>query len=307
MSASIYLIDTNVFIGLEDTREVTPQFASLLQLAARHHVAVKIHEAAKDDIARDRNVDRRRVSLSKIDKFPLISKVRGLTHHALASRFGPLPRPNDIVDATLLHALSIGVADFLVTEDAGLHDRARRHAPELARRILFVADAASLLRTTYEPIDVPIRFVEEVDANTIPLSDRIFDSLREGYPEFDQWWREKCIREERKCWLVTDEGDLAGILVRKSEAKSETDATKSGNRFLKICTFKVRPERRGTKLGELLLKQALWFAQKNRFDVIYVTTFPQQTALIDLLTYYGFEATKTDERGGDNFREVSFK
>jgi ribosomal protein S18 acetylase RimI-like enzyme len=303
MSAPKYLIDTNVFIGLEDTREVTPEFASLVQLAAKHNVGVYIHEAAKDDIARDRDAERRRVSLSKLDKFQVISKVRGLDRDHLEANFGRLTRPNDVVDATLLDALAIGVADFLVTEDGGLHDRARRHSPELERRVLFVADAVSLLRTTYEPIDVPIRFVEEVDANTIPSSDPIFDSLREGYAEFDEWWREKCVREQRKCWVVTDQGSLAGILVRKEERRPNTDATSPGDRILKLCTFKVRPENRGTKLGELLLKQALWFAQKNRFDVVYVTAYPEQTALIDLLSYYGFERTKVTEDGEITFEK----
>lgn len=303
MSVPIYLIDTNVFIGLEDGREVAPNFASLLNLTAKHGIGVYIHEAARDDIGRDRNDERRRVSLSKVDKFQVISSVRGLTEDQLAAKFGPLSKPNDVVDATLLHALSIGVADFLVTEDAGLHSRARRYAPELARRVLFVADAGLLLRTTYEPIDVPIRFVEEVDANSIPLDETIFDSLREGYDEFDDWWREKCVREQRKCWIVIDEGALAGILVRKEEKPPATDATLPGGRILKLCTFKVRPESRGTKLGELLLKQALWFAQKNRFDVVYLTAHPEQTALTDLLSYYGFELTKIAADGEITFEK----
>jgi len=302
MSSPNYLIDTNVFIGLEDPREVAPDFASLIQLAQKHGIGVFIHEAALDDIGRDADPVRRQISLSKARKFRAISKVRGLTPDQLSAKFGPLPKANDVVDATLLDALSIGVADFLVTEDAGLHDRARRYAPELSRRVLFVADAVSLLRTTYEPVDVPIRFVEEVGANSIPLTDQIFDSLREGYPNFDNWWR-KSVREQRKCWIVTDEGTLAGILVRKDETSGDTDATKPGGRILKLCTFKVRPERRGTKLGELLLKQALWFAQMNHYDVVYLTTYPAQTALIDLLLYYGFECTDTAPDGEITFEK----
>jgi hypothetical protein len=69
MSAPKYLIDTNVFIGLEDSKEVSPEFASLIQLAARHGVGVFVHEAARDDLARDANVNRRRISLSKAAKF----------------------------------------------------------------------------------------------------------------------------------------------------------------------------------------------------------------------------------------------
>ena len=91
-----------------------------------------------------------------------MQKVRDLPEEALASEFGPLPRPNDVVDAILLHALRIGAADFLVTQDGGLHARARRHSSELSRRVLHVADAVDLLRTTYEPKESPVRSVLEV-------------------------------------------------------------------------------------------------------------------------------------------------
>lgn len=297
MSAPNYLIDTNVFIHLEDASAVPPEFALLLQLAAKHGVGVFVHEAARDDIARDKDAARRQVSLSKVDKFRLIAKVRGLKSEELEQQFGKLPKPNDIVDATLLHALAISVADFLITQDQGLHERARRQSPELAGRVLYAADAVSLLRSTYEPREVAIPFVEEMDAHAIPLTDPIFDSLREGYPEFDDWWRTKCVKEMRKCWVVTDEGQLGGLIVRKEEVKGHTDARLPGKKVLKICTFKVRPERRGVKLGELLLKQVLWFAQTNSYDVAYVTAYPAQETLIDLITYYGFTHTYTKANG----------
>lgn len=86
---------------------------------------------------------------------------------------------------------------------------------------------------------------------------------------------------------------MAGLIVRKDESSKDTDATLFGEKILKICTFKVRPEKRGTKIGELLLKQALWFAQSNKYDNVYLTTQAQQEALIDLIEYYGFNHTKT--------------
>ncbi|WP_375459214.1 GNAT family N-acetyltransferase [uncultured Enterovirga sp.] len=307
MSSPNCLIDTNVFIGLEDQREVSSDFAALQQLASKHGVGILIHEAARDDLARDRDSARRQISLSKIAKFQILGKVRGLTAADLAAQFGALPRPNDVVDATLLHALTIGAVDFLISEDTGLHDRARRRSVELARRVLYVADAALLLRTTYEPIDVPIRFIEEVDAHTIPANDPIFDSLREGYPGFDSWWREKCVRQRRKCWVVTDEGKLAGIVVRKVERAGETDASLPGEKILKVCTFKVRPERRGIKLGELLLKQVLWFGQKNHFDVVYLTAYPAQTTLIELVRYYGFQSTLIASDGEITFEKSLYR
>lgn len=296
MSTQTYLIDTNVTIGLEDNHRVQPAFAALLNLAATYKVDILVHEAARDDIQRDKDAKRRDISLSKLAKFQLLRKVRGLGRAELEQRFGPFARQNDVVDATLLDAVERGAADFLVTEDRGLHERARRASAELGRRVLFVADAVQLLRTTYESVAPPVRYVEEITANEIQLSDDIFDSLREDYAPFDSWWREKCVRERRPCWAVFDEG-LAGLIVRKNETGADTDATEKAAKILKICTFKVRPEKRGVKLGELLLKKVFWFAQANNYDLVYTTTKKAQTALIDLLEYYGFKHTRTKEDG----------
>jgi ribosomal protein S18 acetylase RimI-like enzyme len=297
MSAPRYLIDTNIFIGLEDHAEVAPVFSSLLQLASRHSVGVFVHEAAIDDIRRDKNEERRRVSLSKIKKFPVIKKTTGIDQAALEVRFGRIRKPNDLVDATLLHALDMGVVDFLVTEDQGLHERAERVSPTFGARVLYVADAVSLLQTTYEAIDVVFPAVVEVEAHTLPQDDPIFESLRSDYDGFDIWWRERCVKPMRKCWVVMEDRRIAGLVVRKDEKPAETDASLPGEKILKICTFKVRPESRGVKLGELLLKQVLWYAQTNRYDVVYLTTFPSQKTLISLLEYYGFEHTHDNGNG----------
>ena len=296
MRTQKYLIDTNVLIGLEDNHTVRPALSEFIRLASKHNITVYVHEAAKDDIKRDKNTTRRKISLSKLRKFQTLSKVRKLTEKTLERHFGPLNSPNDIVDATLLHAVHIGASDFLVTEDTRLHRRARRHAPKIHGRLLFVADAVQLIKTSLEPIEVPIRYVSEVSAHSISLEDDIFDSLREGYQDFDDWWRTKCIREHRPCWIVEDD-DLAGIVVRKDESAENTDATIGAKKVLKICTFKVRPEKRGIKLGELLLKKIFWFAQQNSYDLAYITTYDDQVALMDLLEYYGFVHTMTKDDG----------
>ncbi len=294
MSTQSYLIDTNILIGLEDNSAVKPAYARFSSLSAKHKVEIFVHEAARDDIARDKNVSRRKISLSKIAKYQILAKRKGLKQSDLEDEFGKLKKPNDVVDATLLHALQISAVDFLVTQDKGLHERAQRNSSDLGRRVLFVSDATELLATTYEPKSVGIRHVADVKAHTIDHKDTFFDSLREGYPKFDSWWQEKCVRQRRSCWVVYDDDQLAGLIVRKDEKSSDTDAKTPAQKILKICTFKVRPEMRGVKLGELLLKQVLWFCQSNSYDLTYVTTYDDQALLINLLEYYGF--TKTGEK-----------
>ena len=296
MSKQIYLIDTNVLIGLEDNHTVTPVLADLVSLASKHNLGVFVHDAARDDIKRDKDAKRRKISLSKLRKFQTLAKVKGLNSGELEELFGESRSPNDEVDATLLHALHIGAADFLVTEDGRLHRRAARHSAELGEQLLFVADAVQLIKTTFEPIKTPVRYVSEVSANSISLGDDIFNSLREGYNGFDTWWKEKCVNKHRRCWIVEDQG-LAGIVVRKDESKDNTDARLSAKKVLKVCTFKVRPKSRGTKLGELLLRQVFWFAQKNKYDLVYLTTYEDQVALIKLLEFYGFVHTYSKDDG----------
>lgn len=298
MSQQSYLIDTNILIGLEDYHTVEAAYARFHALASAHKVDIYVHEAARDDIARDNDVERRNISLSKIDKYRILKKQRGLTQTSLVADYGPLKKPNDVVDATLLHALENGASDFLVTQDKGLHERAQKRSPDLARRVLFIGDATELLIQTYEPKEVPIRHVAEVEAHEINRKDRFFDSLRDGYPKFNDWWREKCVKQHRSCWVVYDDDNhLAGLIVRKDEAKGDTDAITPAKKILKICTFKVAPENRGVKLGELLLKKALWYAQTNSYDLAYLTTYEDQVSLMDLLEYYGFQRSGTNQNG----------
>lgn len=290
MSTSKLLIDTNVFIGLEDPKQVDPASAEIVRKCAEYSVGLFVHEAALRDIARDKDEARRKISLSKFDKFQRVKDPKPEPDKAeLERRFGQIRKPNDEVDVALLYALDLNVVDLLVTEDEGVHDRVR--LSPLADRVLRVADALVWLRRTYDPKPVSLPFIDERKAYEIDRNDPIFKSLRDGYPDFDDWWATKCVNQHRDCWAVTVDNEIAGLVVRKSEQPSEATVKLPGNKILKLCTFKVREDFRGEKLGELLLKQALWFAQVNAFDLVYLTTKADQTALIELLKYYGFQYT----------------
>ena len=81
------------------------------------------------------------------------------------------------------------------------------------------------------------------------------------------------------------------MVIRKNEDHDAAKTRHAGPKILKVCTFKVREEFQGEKFGELLLKQILWHAQHNKYDLVYLTAFPKQAFLIGLLKYYGFEET----------------
>ena len=295
------LIDTNIIIGLEDDREVADHFAKMHRNCSEHGVSVFVHEASKEDIERDKDLARKRRTLSKIKKFPLLKRSGKPTDASLEKLFGPLKKPNDKVDATLLHSLSKNAVDFLVSEDDGLHKRGERAG--LGSRVLTVLDALSWLKQAFEQETVFLPSVEAMLAYEIDFQDQIFDGLRSDYENFDKWC-DKCSNEHRPCWVVKDDGELAAIVIRKDETRSEAGTTSPGDRVLKMCTFKVAEAFLGLKLGEQLLKQVLWHAQRNGYDTVYVTAFPKQKELIRLLEEYGFFGSSVAANGERLFEKA---
>lgn len=285
------LLDTNVLIALEDPKPLPPAVAALSQKAQLYGLTLFVHEAAVRDVERDPDPSRRALTLSKFNRFPLLEQVAHGPDTALEAHFGPLKNENDRCDVRMLDCLRLGVVDFLVTEDIGLHKRAA-HA-SLADRTFRVLDALAWIRRTFEPQEFRLPYVLTRKAHQISLADPIFVTLREDYDGFDKWFEEKCLRQHRDCWIIDIDNRLAGLVIRKDETHAEARTVHPGQRILKICTFKISPDFRGEKLGEHLLKKVLWFAQANRYDVVYLTAFAKQDFLVALLLTFGFEVTRT--------------
>lgn len=294
MSAFKFLIDTNIVIGLEDNRPVDAGLTELTRRCSAHGVRLFVDSAVDDDIKRDSDLARRMVTESKLAKFERLRGIKYPDDAELARRFGTIKSPNDRSDCRLLFCLERKAADFLVTRDIGLQKRARRCG--LGSAVLSVEDAILWLRQTFEPTAIELPHVFEREAYAIDLRDALFDSLRTDYAGFDDWFA-KCAREHRKCWVVEVGGTLAGIVIRKDETRQEANIASPGKKILKLCTFKMAPAFRGEKFGEQLLKQCLWFAQSNDYDVVYLTAYADKDDLLHLLQAYGFRVTSRQDNG----------
>lgn len=286
MSKTRALIDTNVLIALEDPGQTGPVAAELSRRCQAGGVSLHIHPAMKDDFARDRNEVRRLVSASRMEKYPLLAQITIRAWKALEEQFGPIKNENDRVDVQLLHALSLDATDILISQDEGVHKRVR--GTTLEERVLTIADAVAWLKALQDAVDDGVAFVADVPAYSVDLADPIFESLRDDYEPFVSWWRTKCVSEHRDCWVIRGrDGLIDGLIVRKAEDGAELGLAPS-EKILKLCTFKVGARAQGHKVGELLLRKAIWHAQLNGFDALYLTTFSKQAMLIDLLRRYGF-------------------
>lgn len=296
MSVFKFLIDTNIVIGLEDNRPVDVGLTELSRRCSENGVRLFVDTAVDDDIQRDTDMARRAVTLSKLARFEQLKGIIYPDDAVLARNYGAINSANDRSDCRLLFCLERKATDFLITRDARLQKRARRC--DLGNSVLSVEDAILWLLQTFEPAAVELPYVVEREAYAIDRTDALFDSLRADYEGFDAWFDEKCAKEHRKCWTVEVGGALAGIVIRKDETRSDAQMIKSpGQKILKLCTFKMRPEYRGQKFGEQLLKQCLWFAQTNGYDVVYVTAFADKEDLMHMLQSYGFTVTGRQDNG----------
>lgn len=127
----------------------------------------------------------------------------------------------------------------------------------------------------------------------INLTDPFFDSLRADYEGFDDWFRKK---SEDKALVDYDDNILSGFLYLKPENESVENILPCSNR-LKIGTFKTAKNIQGTRKGEGMLAHALWRANNDNLQEIYLTIFPKQLKLIEMIKSFGFKDKGTLNNG----------
>ena len=121
----------------------------------------------------------------------------------------------------------------------------------------------------------------------ININDVFFSSLKEDYPEFCEWYNKK---HEEEALTYSDENGLHAFMYLKKETESIILADKILPAIdrLKIGTLKLDDSIKGQRLGEGFIGVALWTWQKLKVPEIYLTVFPKQKQLIELLKKFGF-------------------
>ena len=131
----------------------------------------------------------------------------------------------------------------------------------------------------------------------IDLSDPFFDSLKEDYPEFTEWYTKKT-KSDTKAFIQKDQdGKLQGFLYMKHETEELNDINPpmpAASR-LKVGTFKI--DAHNTKLGEHFIKKIVAAALYMGVTEIYVTIFEKHQGLIKILRRYGFTEYGTKGEG----------
>lgn len=281
-----FLLDTNILIPLEDSSHVLDKsLANFIRLANAHGHQLLYHPASEDDFRRDSNTERRKQNLDRIKQYTKLEYCPPCPWNS--SDTGP----NDTADNEILYALQNDAVHALITEDRGIHDKARLKG--LLNRVYTIQTAEDLLRRLHDTTQVQLPNIEEMPLYSLTpfLETEFFDSLRRNYPTFNSWFREKA-REGRKAWTSWESTKELGaicIYARQENEMITENGLKLQGPALKLCTFKVGPSVRGRKIGELFLKTAFRYATTNQLENIFIHgNVNENQLLFEMLEDFGF-------------------
>nr|WP_239580126.1 GNAT family N-acetyltransferase [Microlunatus panaciterrae] len=293
----MFLLDSNIAIKsdplsseLEAGAHVAMQFH---QLATRHHHDLRVHPSSITDFNRIDDSKKRQARLQVFDRYPMLENPPKVSAQQLAALGATKPWSNDAVDHDLLAAVVGDAADYLVTEDQGLHRHARKLG--MADSVIHLVEALELLRALHAPLPSPPPAVRRVKVHELTCSDPLFDTLKADYPGFENWFR-KASRGQRDALVVDGAHGLAAVCLLKQEPTGEFGLP---GPQLKLATFKVGSEYSGQKYGELLLKTVFEQAHLEHARGIYLTVFSRHVQLIALLEDFGFNALDLKTEAGE--------
>ncbi|MBA3986454.1 MAG: hypothetical protein H0X63_07780, partial [Flavobacteriales bacterium] len=194
---------------------------------------------------------------------------------------------NDEVDNIQLFQVQKGYVDYFITEDKGIKEKAKKI--NLTGKVLSIEDGLTLLKKLHYLVIPQHPLLEECSVREVEseIDQPFFDSLREGYMAFNDWFL-KCSRENRKCYLLRVENKITALLIYHREKPSSHGLPNISADVIKMCTLKVDETVFGYRLGELFLNKMFELCIRSSVKYLYLTVFPHHVHLINLLSKYGF-------------------
>lgn len=287
------LLDTNIVIPMEptssrDLEETTIPSLELSRLCNQRNISIYIHPVNLVDLQKDKDKNRSELRNVLLKRYPQLNTHPVVDILPAVVVGNPQVNSNSWVDNNLLAAVYGNAVDWLITEDSGIHRKAKDL--NIADRVLSLSDAIYGLKSLFDAEITPPPAIENVHVYCLDSKDPIFTSIRSSYADFDKWII-KCQKEHRKAFVAYRPGtkSLAAICIYNEE-QDQGELTQLGltGKTLKLCTFKVAPESKGNRLGELLLKPVFLYAESNNYDFIFFSAFPEQKDLISFAMDFGF-------------------
>lgn len=296
------LLDTNIFIYREDDQPIKENLQKLLRILNETNVTILVHPASIKELEKDKNNIRREIILSKIETYPFLNKPPQYEKDTnYLNLVGKEKTNHDVTDNIILYTVYHDAVDFLITEDKGIHKKAKEL--KISDRIFLIQDALEFFEeyTRKKPLPTPPALKKDYVYN-LDINDPIFDSLKLEYKGFNEWFQ-KIARKGRECLVsFRTDGSIGAVLIYKKENESIEDCNPRlpKRKRVKISTLKVTHI--GHKIGELFIKMCVKYAINNQSYEIYLTHYAQkEDMLVNLISEYGFSKVGIKSNGEDIF------
>lgn len=293
------LIDTNIIIHREASRVINEDIGFLFNWLDRLGYEKCIHPLSIEEISTHQDEQVVNTMKIKIANYNLL-KTESRDDSIIQQIRESDTTQNDFNDTSIIKEVYNNRVDYLITEDRGIHRKAEILG---CSEKIFKIDAFLEKCTAENPDlkDYQVLAVKKEYFGNVNLDDEFFDSFKEDYNEFANWFNRKA--DEISYICITDDS-VKAFLYLKQEGQDENydniEPLLPRKNRLKIGTFKVTST--GYKLGERFLKIIFDNALQFNVDEIYVTIFDkrdEQSRLIYLLEDWGFThwGIKTTENG----------
>lgn len=303
------LLDTNIIIHREANKIYKPEIGELFKWIDNLKYSKYIHPLTVEELERYKDPKALDTMSIKIKSYNLLKNQAPLGEKILKVSKNIDNQDNDINDTQILNEVYEGRVDVLISEDKKIHTKAKLLGIE--NKVYKIQNFLEKV-TSENPdlVDYKVLSVKKVDFAQVNIKDEFFDSFREDYLEFDNWFNKK---SDEICYVCYSDNQLTAFLFIKREDENENYSNIlpvfHPKKRLKIGTFKVTAN--GYKIGERFLKIIFDNALQYRVDEIYVTIFDkreEQERLIDLLKTWGFclFGTKSTQNGEEKVYVRSF-
>lgn len=293
------LIDTNIIIHREANRVFNEDIGLLFNWLDKLKFDKCVHPLSIEEISGYQDEEVVKTMKIKIANYNLLKTESADDQLITQIRQSDKSR-NDFIDTSILNEVYNNRVDYLITEDRGIHRKANYLG--CAEKV-FKIDAflEKCIAENPELKNYQVLAVKKEYFGNINIDDTFFDSFKQDYDEFGNWFNKKADNISYVC--ITD-GDVKAFLYLKQENTDEIyndiEPSFPQKKRLKIGTFKVTST--GYKLGERFLKVIFDNAIQYDVEEIYVTIFnkrDEQLRLIYLLGDWGFKhwGTKTTDNG----------
>lgn len=284
------LLDTNIIIHRENVKATNYSIGLLFYWLDSLHYEKMLHPYTINELRKyhdDQMQSLYDVKLQAYSIMPCVAPQSEKFMHLLAD----MPHTeNDDIDNQLLNEVYCNRVDILITEDRRMRTKAERLG--ISDRVYSINGfITKVTNENPELVEYKVLSVKQEYFGNIDIKSSFFDTFREAYVNFDNWFAKKSCE---KAYVCRDENnDLLGFLYVKTEYEDEnyTDIYPpfEPRKRLKVGTFKV--EASGFRLGERFIKIIFDNAIERKVSEIYVTLFvdrPELRALKDLLGRWGF-------------------